>query len=115
MKRYIHADVNSEVSTGFLFNLGSKDFFWKSDATNVTDKIARVFINAVCDLKGVGDKIRQSALYNEATLKDFKRRIIRATLEHRDTGEITYWVINEPNGSSSFPEDDFDKDVIILN
>ena len=69
MKRYIHATTDID-GPGFLFNLGNKDFFYKSDATNITDKIVRKFINAVCDMKGVGDSIRQSALYNEATFKD---------------------------------------------
>ena len=113
MKRWIHATTELEEQ-GFLLNVGNKDFFYRSNASNTTDKIVRIFINKVCDVKGVGDAIRQSALYNEATLKDFKRRIQKATLEHIVTDKVSYYKISGKGFSSSFPEDEFDQWVVVI-
>lgn len=115
MKRYIKsAEELDDEKVGFVFTAGNKEFFLESSATNITDKIARIFINAVCDLRGVGDGIRRSALYDPATLKDFKYRIDKAVLitHVRDWG--TYYTISGKNFSQSFPEADFNKDVILL-
>ena len=114
MKRYIH--LSNEVEKpelGFLFEIGNRAIFIKSEMSNLTDRIVRRFINEVCDLKGVGDSIRQSALYNETTLKDFRRRIEKATLEHIETPAVEYYKISGKNFSLSFPVDDFEEQVIV--
>ena len=113
MKRWIRCS-EEPIQTGFYFVAGNKGFFLESDASNITDNIARRFINAVCDFRNVGDKIRQSALYNADALKDFKRRITRATLEHIDTGKITYWSIRGHGFTENFPEEDFANDIILI-
>lgn len=112
----IHAseDPEKEIYNGFWFTYRNSGIFLKSDATNITDAVARKFINAVCDMKGVGDAIRQSALYSQDTLKDFKRRIDRATLEHKDTGKITYWSIKGNGFAESWPEEDFEDAVTVI-
>ena len=112
----IHASENleKEIYNGFWFTYRNSGIFLKSDATNITDAVARKFINAVCDMKGVGDAIRKSALYNPDTLKDFKRRIDRATLEHKDTGKITYWSIKGNSFTESWPEEDFEDAVTVI-
>ena len=117
MKRYICSSTALEFKEGFLFNAGNKDFFLESNSANITDKIARKFINALCDLRNVGDALRETSLYDPATLKDVKRRIEKATLEHKDTGKVTYWTITMCHGNciSNFPEEDFAKYVIVLN
>ena len=113
MKRLVYS--SSEVSeSGFLFEAGKKAYFYKSNLSNITDKIARKFINAVCDERGVGDKIRQSALYDSATLDDFKRRISNAVLEEHDTGKIKYFTIRGKYFTLNFPEEDFEQDVIVI-
>ena len=114
MKKYIHCADTLEYYDGFYFTVGNHAFFLKSEATNLTEKIIRKFINAVCDLKGVGDAIREKALYDKATLADFRRRISKCTLEHVNTGKITYWSVKGDGMISSFPEEDFKNEVIIL-
>ena len=114
MKRLVYSTVDLESKNGFLFEQGTKAFFLESDVSYLTDKIVRKFINAICDLNGVGDAIRNSALYNEATLKDFKKRISKAVLTKKDTGKIVYYTISGNGFSLNFPEEDFNRDVIIL-
>ena len=112
MKRYIHASSDIEASAGFMLNVGRKDYFYISDAKIITDKIVRAFINKICDMKGVGDAIRQSALYDKSTLADFRKRIQPAVLERHDTGKIIYYTISGKNFSWNFPEADFERDVV---
>jgi len=114
MKRYVRSAEILESYSGFYFVAGNRGIFLKSNMSNITDRIVRQFINAVCDMRGVGDKIRESALYSEATLKDFKRRIDRAELIHNDTGKITYWTIKGNNFQDNFPEEDFERDIIVI-
>lgn len=114
MKKVIYASEILEAKDGFLFEFRNKAIFLESDQRNVTDRIARKMINAVCDLKQVGDKIRQAALYDKATLSDFKRRIDRAYLEKKDTGKIIMYTISGNGFTMSFPEEDFESDVIVI-
>ena len=114
MKRYIRCSEVLEDSSGFYFTVGNHAFFLKNDAINLTEKIIRKFINALCDLRGVGDAIRQKALYDKATLNDFRRRISKCTLQHLDTGKITYWSISGPGMIASYPEEDFKNEVIVI-
>lgn len=122
MKRWMHTSTHtidastgdSEIYNGFWFTYRSSGIFLKSDATNITDAIARKFINQVCDYKGVGDAIRKQALYSPDTLKDFKRRIDKATLEHKDTGKITYWSIRGNGFTENWPEDEFEDAVTVI-
>lgn len=114
MKRYVRSSEELDVKQGFFFEFKNRAIFLESDSANITDKIARKFINAVCDLRQVGDGIRNSAIYNEATLKDFKKRIDRATLERIDTGRLVYYVIKGKGFTLSFPEDEFKETVIMI-
>lgn len=114
MKRLIYSSTEGPLEPGFLFELRNRAFFLRSDSTNVTDKIARKFINAVCDYRGVGDSIRQSALYSKDTLNDFKKRIDKATLQMHDTGKIVYYTISGKGFTLNFPEEDFNQEVILL-
>lgn len=117
MKRYVRA--YSEVldtQKGFLFEFKNYALFYVSDSQNITDKIARVFINKVCDIRGVGDSIRNSALYDAAALKDFKHRIDKAELVETRLGNGKKFYTIRGNGFSlNFPEEDFQNEVIILN
>lgn len=116
MKRYIRA-YSEVVDTqkGFLFEFKNHALFYVSDAQNITDKIARTFINKVCDIRGVGDSIRNSALYDAAALKDFKRRIDKAELiETRLSNGKKFYIIRGNGFSLNFPEDDFNREVIVL-
>lgn len=115
MKKLIYASTIQSVQAGFLFNLGNKDFFLESTASNVTDNIARKFVNAICDYKQVSDDLRLRSLNDRYTLNDFKRRIVKAVLKHVDSGKVTFWSIEERNGVSNFPEDDFSKYVVLID
>ena len=114
MKRYIHSSELLECYPGFYFTVGNLAFFLKSDAHNLTDKLIRKFINALCDKKGVGDAIRQKSLYDKPTLEDFRRRISKCDLNHLDTGKVTYWSITNSGMTASYPEEDFAKEVTVL-
>jgi len=111
MKRYIRSSEDIGIP-GFLFEKGNKAYFYETTSSNITDKIARIFINAVCDERGIGDKIRQSALYSPDTLKDFKRRIDKATLYINENDWGTYYSIKGSGFSLNFPEEEFKTDVI---
>ena len=117
MKRYLRctSDVVSEVD-GFLFESGKHALFLENSGSNLTDKIVRKFINKVCDIRGVGESIRSSALYNEATLKDFKRRISKATLQERVLNNgVHFFSISGSGFTLNFPEEEFDDAVIVFN
>lgn len=114
MKRYIRASEVLQEKPGFYFTFGNKGIFLQSDAKNLTDHIVRKFINAVCDYKGASDAIRDTALYNQADLKEFRRRIDKATLSLIDTGKITYYSIQGNNFTVNYPEEDFKEDIILI-
>lgn len=115
MKRLILATEILDSKDGFLMEIGSKAIFLESDASYVTDKLIRKFINKVCDINRVGDSIRQSALYDKSALNDFRRRISKAHLEKKDSGKIVYYTISGNGFTLNFPKEDFNKDVIIIN
>lgn len=114
MKRYIHAADSADNQSGFVYNAGNKEYFYINDAQMITDKVVRAFINKLCDVRGVGDSIRKSALYDKATLAEFRKRIQPAVLERHDTGKIIYYTISGKNFSWSFPESDFENDVVVF-
>ena len=110
MKKYIRCSEDNGIREGFWFDFGNRAIFLQSNSVNITDNIARKFINAVCDVRNVGDKIRKSALYDEATLKDFKRRIYRATVEDKGSYMSAYG----KNWTMNFPYEDWEREVIEL-
>lgn len=111
MKRWIHtAEDLTDSTPGFLFNFGNRDIFLRSNKSNLTSKIVRDFINIACDLRNVGDAIREKALYDEATLKDFRSRITKAELEQVSDD---WYRISGRNFTFNFPKEDFDRDVIV--
>lgn len=114
MKRLIYATEVLDASPGFFYEYGNVVIFYKTDATYCTDKIVRKFINTFCDLRGIGDAIRQKALYDKPTLDDFRRRIDKAYLEEKDTGKIIYYTISGKGFTLNFPEEDFKKEVTII-
>ena len=69
---------------GFLMNIGNKDLFLISEKKNITDDIARAFINKICDIRNKPVELKERALNDKPTLNDFKRRIDKATLEHKN-------------------------------
>ena len=111
MKRLIYASETIESYNGFYFTAGRDGYFLKSEMTNLTDKIIRRFINAVCDRKGVGDKIRESALYDPATLKDFRRRIDKATLEHKVSDKADWYTLSGRGFTVNSPKEEFEKEM----
>ena len=100
---------------GFYMTLGNKGLFYESDGTNITDKVARAFINRICDYKDVGDAIRKKALYDKPTLHDFKRRIDKAIIEEHTTDSgYTYYSIKGNNFTACYPVPDFESDIIVF-
>ena len=114
MKWYVRSSEELDIKQGFFFEFKNRAIFLVSDSANITDKIARKFINVVCDLRQVSDSIRNAALYDGATLKDFKKRIDRATLERINTGKIVYYTIKGKGFTLCFPEDEFKETVIMI-
>lgn len=116
MKRYVRS-YSEVIDTkhGFVFEFKNYALFLESDSQNITDKIARSFINKVCDIKGVGDAIRKSALYDPAALKDFKHRIDRAELVEKSLSNgKKFYTISGDGFSMNFPEADFNREVIVF-
>ena len=111
MKRWIHASDDSDIQNGFLFEQGDRAFFLVTDSKNLTEKVIRKFINAVCDLRNIGDKIREASLYDKATLNDFRRRIDKAQLERTPYG----YKISGSSFTISYPEGDFEEEVTIFD
>lgn len=100
---------------GFYMTFSNKGIFLEDEGTNITDKIARKFINWVCDYKDIGEGIRKKALYDNATLKDFKKRINKADLIKCITENgYNYYSIKGNNFTVNYPVDDFKKDIILL-
>lgn len=114
MKRWIHSATDNTIYSGFLFEYKDKAVFLKSQKTLIRDDIVRIFINYLCDLRGVADNVRQAALYDKPTLQDFRRRVSRATLECKDTGNIIFYTISGNGFTLNFPEDEFEKTVTLL-
>lgn len=106
---------SSYTKQGFWFEIGRKGYFYEIDQHNITDKIVRKFINAVCDERGTGDSIRRKALYDKPTLEDFKRRIGRATLQYKDTDFVEYYTVSGNGFTLNFPCEDFENEVILIH
>ena len=104
----IMSSTELEQVSGFYSSVGNKGIFIADDNAKVTDRVARKMINAICDLKGVGDKIRQAALYDKPTLADVKYRTSKANLSHVDTGKTTYWSVSGKGFTINNPEEDVD-------
>ena len=105
--------MNTKV--GFYMTMGDKGLFYESDGTNITDKVARAFINAICDYKGIGDAIRKKSLYDKPTLIVFKRRIDKAIIEEHITDSgYKYYSIKGNNFTANYPVNDFNKDIIVF-
>ena len=100
---------------GFYMTIGNKGIFYENTGINITDKVARKFINCICDYKNIGDAMRRKALYNAPTLKDFKKRICRAKVEERITDNgYRYYSIHGDNFTANYPVADFENDIILL-
>lgn len=116
MKRYVRAEAEiAYTRPGFVMETGRFALFYESDAAYLTDKIVRQFIRKVAEIKGASDAIRDAALYNEAALKDFRRRIDKASLTKKRLGNgKNFYTIAGKEFSLNFPEVDFSREVIVL-
>lgn len=116
MKRYIRSDYEiTDEKRGFVLEFRRNALFYESDMQNITDKIVRQFIKKVAEINNVSDAIRDAALYDQAALKDFKRKIDKATLVEKDLSNGKKFYTISGNGfSMNFPEDDFNKEVIVF-
>lgn len=98
---------------GFLMNIGNKDLFLISEKKNITDDIARAFINKICDIRNKPVELKERALNDKPTLNDFKRRIDKATLEHKKTQNgYEYDSVVSKNFMLSIPNEE--KDSLII-
>jgi len=98
---------------GFYMTLGNKGLFYEYDGINITDKIARAFINKICDYKQIGDGIRKKSLYDAITLQVIKKRICKATIEENITQSgIIYYTIKGDNFTENYPKVDYENDII---
>lgn len=104
-----------DTKVGFYMTMGNKGLFYESDGTNITDKVARAFINAICDYKEIGDAIRKKSLYDKPTLTEFKRRIDKAIIEERITDSgYKFYSIKGNNFTAIYPVDEFKEDIIVF-
>lgn len=103
------------MKNGFYMTFGNKGLFYENSGVNITDKVARAFINAICDYKGIGVALRKKSLYDAPTLKDFKKRIDKATIEKRvcDSGFVFY-SIKGNNFTANYPVEDFENEIIMF-
>lgn len=113
MKRYIRSNT-IETTEGFFLEVGNRAIFFKTEGVNITDRVIRKFINTICDIKGVGNNIRQAALYDKPTLADFRRRITKAVLEEVNNPGFHYFSVKGKNFTLNFPEDDFQREVVVI-
>lgn len=116
MKRYVRAEAEiAYMKSGFVMETGRFALFYESDAAYLTDKIVRQFIKKVAEIRGASDAIRDAALYNEAALKDFRRRIDKASLTKKQLGNgKNFYTIAGNEFSLNFPEEDFNREVIVF-
>ena len=112
MKRYIHSSTITD--NGFFLEIGKQAIFLRSSGSNITDKILRKFVNAICDIKGISDSTRQKALYDKPTLDDLRRRIVKASLEEIDNPTVHYFSIKGKYFTLNFPEQEFEDEVIVI-
>lgn len=114
MKRWIHCTTEVD-QPGFLFEVGNRAIFLKSNQTNLTTKLVRDIINAVCDLRNIDDTRRKAALYHQPTLDDFRKRISKAVLRHIETDKADYYTIQGKYFTLNFPSDDFKDEVVVVD
>lgn len=116
MKRYIRSETEIVYErAGFVMEAKRHAFFYESDMTNLTDKIIRQFIKKIAEVNGASEAIRDTALYDEATLKDFRRRIDKATLTKKKLGNgKNFYTISEKEFSMNYPQEDFMNEVIVF-
>lgn len=113
MKRWIHCTTEVD-QPGFLFEVGNRAIFLKSNQTYLTTKLIRDIINTVCDLRNIDDTRRKAALYHQPTLDDFRKRIAKVTLRHVETDEVEYYSIQGKNFNLNFPADEFNERVVVV-
>ena len=63
------------MNKGFTMTVGNKMYFLISDKKNITNDIAKVFINKICDTRGFSQEIREKCLKDKATLDDVKYKL----------------------------------------
>jgi hypothetical protein len=101
---------------GYLFNLGTYDYFMLTDAKRKTDTIAKAFINAVCDNKKIIQETRERALNDKATLNDFKKRIEPATLTIKESQNGIKWLnISGKGFNINNPLDELEKHFYFID
>lgn len=100
---------------GFILTIGKHEYFYKTDATNKTDKIARAFIHKIGDHRNRPAALIEKACNDPATLRDTKYRMDKATLDKIVTDRgYTYYKICGKGFSFGYPEDDFRNDVVVF-
>ena len=100
---------------GFILTIGQHDYFYKTDATNKTDKIARAFIHKIGDHRNRPAELIEKASNDPATLKDIKYRMDKATLDKIVTDRgYTYYRIKGKDFSFGYPVEDFKNDVVVF-
>lgn len=88
---------------GFTMNAGKVELFYNSNGKNITNSIARKFIEQLGTAKNLDKDLLEKAKVDPATLKDIKRRIDRATLELVNTGKVKFFKLETKWSSMSIP------------
>lgn len=97
---------------GFLLTTSNKHFVLLSNKTNITDTIARKFINKICDYKNYNNDFKVRCLNDRFTLNDTKYRITKCEYEVVKTDTITYFKIYGKNFYIGIPYDE--KETLII-
>ena len=96
----------------FLLTTSNKHFVLISNKTNITDTIARKFINKICEYKNYNNEFKVRCLNDRFTLNDTKYRITKCEYEEVKTETIQYYKIYGKNFYIAIPYEERDNIIV---
>ena len=99
---------------GFYMAIGTKGYFYKTETKKRTAGIVNAFIDKLAIKKGLDPAAVDKIKNDKKTTDQIKRYITEAALHEKELSSFKYYIIQGKNFSESFPEADFNRDIIVF-
>lgn len=95
---------------GMALVVGSKEIFLVTERTNITKKVAQLFIEEIMSIKNASKELTEKAKEDKRTLDGIKKAIFKATLEDKGT----FYSIKGGNSIQSIPKSDAENCLTVI-
>ena len=94
--------------TGFYWNIGQLEFFYKSDMQKITKKVCYAFIDKLAEVRSIPQDKVNAIKADERSIKQLQYEISKMQLEQMTTDSgFKWWRIFSKNAQYNYPENDF--------